>query len=255
MTASSDGSIPHLADGRPIEAVLFDLDGTLVDALSAWDAAFASALAIAVRTYPELAELGGGAAVHRSLFRPLVAAEHRAAGSGHWDPRFLRRAFHALLSTHARSDPALADRLYATYAATWPQHVRPYAEVPAVLEALAGRVQLAIVSNGDGPEQRAKIGPLGLDAHFPVVCISGELGTRKPEPAIFEHALDALSVPPDRAIHVGDDLEADIGGARATGLAASVWVHRDGEGATPVEAHVPENRLASLEPLPALLGF
>ena len=98
MTAPSSGdrASARLADGRPIEAVLFDLDGTLVDALSAWDAAFTSALAIAARTYPELEALGEGAAVHRSVFRPLVAAEHRAAGSGHWDPQFLRRAFHAV---------------------------------------------------------------------------------------------------------------------------------------------------------------
>ncbi|MEZ4502511.1 MAG: HAD family hydrolase [Dehalococcoidia bacterium] len=233
--------------------MLFDLDGTLVDALSAWDAAFETAFAIAVASYPQLADLGGGVDVHRAVFRALVAEEHRAAGSGHWDPDFLRRAFASMLARHAQPDPELADRLYSTYASTWPQHVRLYPEVPAVLDALRGRYRLAIVSNGDGPEQRKKIAPLGLDADFPIVCISGELGVRKPEAAIFERALEALDVPPSRAIHIGDDVHADVDGALDAGLAAAVWVRRDGH-ALASEAPRADATIESLTPLPELLG-
>jgi HAD superfamily hydrolase (TIGR01509 family) len=245
--------VAKLRTAEPIEALLFDLDGTLVDALSAWDAAFETAFDLAAAAYPQLTHLGRGAEVHRAVFRPLVGAEHRAAGSGHWKPDFLRRAFRALLATHAQPDDELADRLYSVYGATWPQYVRLYQEVPSVLEALRGRYRLAIVSNGDGPEQRKKIAPLGLDADFPIVCISGELGARKPERAIFEHALEGLGVPASRAIHIGDDVHADVEGARDAGLAAAVWVCRAGEA---VASHAPsaDATLESLASLPELLG-
>jgi HAD superfamily hydrolase (TIGR01662 family) len=245
--------VTGLRTAEPIEALLFDLDGTLVDALSAWDAAFETAFALAVAAHPRLADLGGGVEVHRAVFRPLVGEEHRAAGSGHWDPDFLRRAFRALLARHAQPDVELADRLYATYAATWPQHVRLYDEVPAMLDALRGRYRLAIVSNGDGPEQRRKIAPLGLDADFPIVCISGELGVRKPEAAIFERALEALGVPAARAMHIGDDVRADVDGARGAGLAAAVWVRRDGEARSEAAPRA-DAVLDSLAALPALLS-
>lgn len=54
------------------------------------------------------------------------------------------------------------------------------------------------------------------------VAISADLGIRKPNPAIFLHALDALHVPPREAVMVGDSLRADIVGALSLGMFA-IW--------------------------------
>jgi HAD superfamily hydrolase (TIGR01662 family) len=118
--------------------------------------------------------------------------------------------------------------MFAVYEAAWPRRMRLYPEVPALLEELRGRYRLGIVSNGLGWEQRQKIGPVGLDRYIEAVAISEELGVRKPEPGIFEHVLTALGIRPGEAIHVGDDVGADVAGAHAAGLAAGIWVNRDG---------------------------
>jgi putative hydrolase of the HAD superfamily len=92
----------------------------------------------------------------------------------------------------------------------------------AVSEKLG--VQLAIVSNSDGTlEDRLRnegICQVGKGSGVPmtVVIDSGAVGVAKPDPAIFTIALDACSVAPDRALHIGDTVGADVDGARAAGI-------------------------------------
>jgi putative hydrolase of the HAD superfamily len=212
-----------------IRAVLLDLDGTLVDAMAAWGAAFGDALALGSARYPALGSLGDGPRAHLEVLRPLLHEAHQEAGNGEWSRDLLRVAFTRLLERHAERDDALAGAMCDEYEAAWPRHLRLFPEVPALLDALAGRYRLGIVSNGLGEEQRRKIGPLGLDRYIEAVAISEELGVRKPAPAIFHHALAALDVAPHEAVHVGDDVGADIEGAHAAGLAAGVWVNRHGD--------------------------
>jgi len=56
-----------------------------------------------------------------------------------------------------------------------------------------------------------------LDLRFDAVVTSAEAGIRKPDPRIFALALDRLRIPPERALHIGDD-EIDEQAARAAGL-------------------------------------
>lgn len=65
---------------------------------------------------------------------------------------------------------------------------------------------------------------LGLLNHFDYrhMAISADLGVRKPHPAIFQHALDALHVPAEQAVMVGDSLRADIVGAQRLGI-FTIW--------------------------------
>ncbi len=244
------GPAPAGLDGNRIEAVLFDLDGTLVDTLSAWRSAFAGALAGAYARYPDLRNLGRGEHVHDALFQPLVRQE-QAADGGEWDREFLRRGFRRLLAEHASRDDEFADLLFEAYVAAEPRRMALFPGVLPTLEALGVRYRLALVSNGLGPQQRSRIQPLGLDIHFPVIAISGELGLRKPDPAIFRHVLSSLEVAAEAAVHVGDDLDADIGGAAATGI-ATIWVNPDG--AVAEREQTPDAEIAAITELPALLG-
>ena len=85
---------------------------------------------------------------------------------------------------------------------------------------------LGIVTNrlfGGAPFQE-DLRTLGLLNYFDPrhMAISGDLGVRKPNPAIFLHALKALDVAPEQAAMVGDSLNADVLGAQKLGILA-IW--------------------------------
>jgi putative hydrolase of the HAD superfamily len=120
---------------------------------------------------------------------------------------------------------------------------RPYPEVPGVLRGLRARgARLVVVSNWDvslhDVLESTRLRPL-LDA----VVTSAEFGAAKPDPAIFAHALELAGARAEEAVHAGDDVDADVHGARAAGI-EPVLVARDGEPA-------PEGvrRIATLEGL------
>jgi putative hydrolase of the HAD superfamily len=68
---------------------------------------------------------------------------------------------------------------------------------------------------------------LGVADRFGAVSASAVVGAPKPDAAIFRHALGALGVAPERALHCGDRPEYDCAGARRAGLRA-VLVDRAG---------------------------
>jgi putative hydrolase of the HAD superfamily len=84
-------------------------------------------------------------------------------------------------------------------------------------------LRLAVVSNGAGDNQRRKLAAAGLGNAFDAVVISGEVGCRKPDGAIFGIALERLGIDAADAWFVGDHPQFDIEGARRARLAA-VWV-------------------------------
>ena len=246
--ASTPLSHPPGALPDDLEAVLFDLDQTLAASRTAWREGFADIATALFERHPSLAGPEGAGAFYERVFRPLVASEEATSG-GDWDREFVRRPFGRLLAEHAERDDAFADALFEAYYEAWPRHIALFPDARATLETLRGRYRLGLVSNGQSREQRLKVELLGLDQHFDVVAISGELGVMKPDPAIFEHVLGRLGVAAAAAVHVGDDVHADISGAQAAGLAA-VWVNRDGsthEGARPPHAEV--TALAQVAPL------
>jgi HAD superfamily hydrolase (TIGR01509 family) len=97
------------------------------------------------------------------------------------------------------------------------------AVLPGVTEALEGLaamgLRLAVVSNADGTVERA-LERQGLRRYLEVVVDSGVVGFHKPDPRIFAHALAAMRCEPDRALHVGDMVFADVAGARSAGIHA-----------------------------------
>ena len=85
---------------------------------------------------------------------------------------------------------------------------------------------LNIVSNRGYGGQPFRVGmqEIGLQEYFDPqkIAISIDLGSNKPDPYIFQYALDALNVKPEEAVMVGDSLGADVVGAKHLGMFA-VW--------------------------------
>ena len=91
----------------------------------------------------------------------------------------------------------------------------------ALLESLRDRgLKLGLVSNAIDPPEllRRDLEQLGVAQRIDVAVFSSELGRRKPDPAIFLHALDELGVAPERALFVGDRPAVDVAGAAALGM-------------------------------------
>jgi putative hydrolase of the HAD superfamily len=190
------------------QAVLLDALGTLVRLEDPVGGLVAALAARDVRV---------GAPEAAAAMRAEIAfyrAEHHRAGT--------RAALEALRDDCARVvEEHLATGLpHAEVRAALLEAIRfvPFPEVPAALDALAARgIGLAIVSNWDVSLHDVVEG-LGWTPRFAAVVTSAELGAAKPDPRPFVAALDALGVAPGRAVHAGDDLEADVRGARAAGV-------------------------------------
>jgi putative hydrolase of the HAD superfamily len=103
----------------------------------------------------------------------------------------------------------------------------------ALLETLRGRsLRLAVVANTwPDPARlvRREIEELGVAERVDRIVLSGEVGVRKPSPAIFERALAELGIDPLEALFVGDRLSDDVAGAAAVGIstAQALWFRAD----------------------------
>lgn len=118
-----------------------------------------------------------------------------------------------------------------------------------VLAALKPKVRIAIVSNNLLEEQQGKIRFCGFEAFVDALIVSESVGVAKPDPAIFLHALEALSCDPADAVMIGDSWAADIEGARAAGIRA-IWFNRNRRLPPAGATAVPEvTSLVPLEPL------
>jgi HAD superfamily hydrolase (TIGR01509 family) len=86
----------------------------------------------------------------------------------------------------------------------------------------AAGLQLGVVSNSDGRVGQA-LEAAGLRQYFDVVVDSALVGLEKPDPRIFQTALEALGVAPEEALYVGDLYEVDVLGAQAAGIRAILF--------------------------------
>ena len=92
----------------------------------------------------------------------------------------------------------------------------------AVLETLAGRYRIGVVSNFYG-NLAAICSGTSIGPYVSAAVDSAAVGASKPDPRIFQAALEALETSADRAIFIGDSLPRDMEGARRLGM-RHVWM-------------------------------
>ena len=126
-------------------------------------------------------------------------------------------------------------------------HVTPYPETLPTLRAL-GAVPTAIVSNADAEHTAAWT----FDWPVKHVIISETVRAYKPDPRMFETALEQLKLAPHEVLHVGDSQVDDLQGAKAAGLRV-VWLNRRGRSRLP-GIPAPDFEIRDLSQLPALLA-
>jgi putative hydrolase of the HAD superfamily len=130
------------------------------------------------------------------------------------------------------------DRFLAAEHEVWVPSHQLASTTHALLELLRSRgLKLGIVSNAFDPPAflHRDLERLGVAERVDAAVFASEVGWRKPHPAIFERALEALGVTAERTLFVGDALAADLGGATALGMRTcqAVWFRADDDPAAP----------------------
>jgi HAD superfamily hydrolase (TIGR01509 family) len=120
-----------------------------------------------------------------------------------------------------------------------------------VLEALGARYRLGVVSNFYG-NLEAVCKSSGLAGLFGVMTDSQCVGSEKPEPAIFQVALDALQAKPATTVMVGDSLRRDYEGARRSGM-GFIWIAPEDVQAAERVTGADRSVLGSVTELPDIL--
>ena len=121
------------------------------------------------------------------------------------------------------------DAVFASYDAAYTAAWRAFDDALPCLEALAGAVEIGVLTNGDQAQQEAKVIRTGLAGHVAAVLSSDALGVAKPDPSAFTTACARLGVAPGAAAYVGDRLDVDALAATAAGL-HGIWLDRTGAG-------------------------
>ncbi|MFB6281102.1 MAG: HAD family hydrolase [Haloferacaceae archaeon] len=214
-----------------VDAVSFDLDDTL--AVTRRDRA---------TLLREACEAVGAPVLSREAYLDAHAdnltAETRAA------------TFAALLDERGVEgvDPAA---LAAAYRERVNDALVPVPGAAGLLADLRERYRVGLLTNGSVRAQRAKVERLGWTDAFDAVVVTGDLPAGKPDPRAFAAACDALGAAPERTVHVGDDPEADVGGACGAGLRAVHVLGGDDRPDPRAVAHV--RRAALADDLPGIL--
>ena len=100
------------------------------------------------------------------------------------------------------------------------KRLRPYPQVHETLDQLRSQYHMAVVSDAQSAYAVPELHAVGLLKYFNPLIISGNYGYRKPDPRLFQMALDALQVRPEQALFFGNDLYHDIFGAQRVGMKA-----------------------------------
>lgn len=223
MTLQSNPlKIPRGHDTRldPVpRLVLFDLDNTLCD--------HATSLTVRVRHAFEPFFEGD------ELDRAVAAAIARATeGTAHYGD---------ILREYGVETANAAEEARERYVSDRYRGLELYHDSLESIERIREIADIGLITNGPTDIQQPKIDLLQIEHYFPIVLISERVGIWKPDPAIFEMALDMAGIPAADAIYVGDSHIADVPGAQAAGMRA-VWMNRarvnwPGEAPPDIEVH------------------
>jgi FMN hydrolase / 5-amino-6-(5-phospho-D-ribitylamino)uracil phosphatase len=230
---NSNHDIPRGYDYRldPLpRLVLFDLDDTLCD--------HASSLANRVR----------------HAFEPFFEDDllHRAAGDAIARSREGTAHFAEILGHYGVESANAAELARERYLSDRYRGLRLYDDSLGAIACVKSVAGIGMITNGPTSIQQPKIDLLEIEHHFPFILISESVGIWKPDPAIFEMALEIAGVHADDAIYVGDSPVADVPGARAAGM-RSVWINRAGADWTGDEP--PHVEIRDLDELLVSLGI
>ncbi|GLQ88150.1 HAD family hydrolase [Dyella flagellata] len=197
-----------------ILAITIDLDDTLWPVLPALERADRDINDYLRRHYPQVANTWPIPALRE--LRARVAAERIDLAHDFTAQRYItmQRAFEACGISEAP-----LDTMWEIFAAAR-NAVELYPDALPALERLRTAWPVASLTNGNADLER-----IGLHLHFAHRICARDVGVAKPDVRIFLAAAQKLGVAPEHILHVGDDPELDVVGAREAGM-RTAWINR-----------------------------
>lgn len=192
---------------RRIRAVLFDLDNTLIDFVSA--------------------QVGACSAVVSRLGRgnKLDLLDMFVRSRGQYESHAIIADYMAKLGTF---DPDLFFECCEAYDCTKNELTKPYEGIAELLAALKGRgIMLGIVTNARRVNAEIRLERTGLKKYFDAIVTADDTERVKPDPHQLLIALGRMGIKPDEALFVGDSIQRDIKAAKKIGMATAYAKYGD----------------------------
>jgi putative hydrolase of the HAD superfamily len=190
-----------------IKAVIFDLDGTLLDR-------DASVLKFINNQYDRWKEWLGHIPKEKYISR-FIALDCRGYV---WKDKVYQQLVEEYTIRKITWQMLLDD-----YVAEFHNSCIPFPNLIGMLETLKNAsIRLGIITNGKGQFQMDNIKSLGIERYFDTILVSEYEGIKKPNPEIFNKALRQLGVSTSESMYVGDHPENDIKGAKNIGM-LGIW--------------------------------
>lgn len=130
------------------------------------------------------------------------------------------RRFELTLLDFGIDDPTLAEEIGMEYITISPMKTNLFPNTYEILNYLKPLYPLHIITNGFEEVQFTKLKNSKLDGYFQNVITSEDAGFKKPDPRIFEFALQSAGAHPGESLMIGDDPEVDVAGAHNAGMDA-----------------------------------
>ena len=190
-----------------IKAVLFDLDGTLLDRDE-------SVKRFIQSQYDRIKRVVGHIPRETYINR-FIELDQRGYV---WKDKVYQQLVDEYNITEMTWEELLQD-----YIAVFKHHCVPVPNLITTLEKLKNcNIRLGLITNGRGQFQLGNIKALGIEKYFYTILISEWEGIKKPDPEIFNRALKQLEVSAHMSIFVGDHPENDVKAARNVGM-KGIW--------------------------------
>ncbi|WP_271765361.1 YjjG family noncanonical pyrimidine nucleotidase [Aquimarina algiphila] len=195
-----------------IEHIFFDLDHTL------WD--FDRNSLLAFKMIFEKFDIDIDINIFLKTYQPINMKYWKLYREERINKEELRRArlIEAFTCFEKNFSIGVIDDISEDYINFLPLHNYLIDGTQDLLEYLNPKYELHIITNGFEEVQNQKLLNSGIRHYFNTITNSEETGVKKPNPFIFEQAIQKSGAKFDNSIMIGDNYEADIRGAEAVGL-------------------------------------
>jgi putative hydrolase of the HAD superfamily len=229
-----------------MQAVLFDLYGTLVDILTdEWE----------MSTYRVLSRFLSYFEIYNSpeelaaKYQQKTAEKMMDYQEGPFGEIDVFQVFEEILQEGWRNQPerTMVTWLARLFRSLTRRRFGLFEDTLPLLDELEGSYQLGIVSDAQWVFSEPEIRMLGLSKYFDPIVLSSRYFVRKPDPQIYAHALRAMRIEPSEALYVGNDPDTDVTGPQAIGMPV-ILIDRDNS-----LRHVQVPRIRDLREIPGFI--